>query len=185
MKLITYADYQIKLADEAFLVKPIRKLYHQDRSDRKERFWQQMAVLYFMYSPTSNYNYIQDEEERLQEVLAQEGIADFKPSQDFKDAVEIYRKLSVTPSQKLLEDCLVAANTVGKFLRNINLEEEDRNGKPKYQVSQVVAALKNVEGIVASLQSLQKKVDQELQEGTKARGAQELSIGDIWAEQGI
>ena len=186
MKLIKYEDYQIKIADEAFLVKPIRKLFHQDRSERKERFWQQMALLYFCYSPASNYNYIQDEEERMQEVLSQEGITDFKPTQDFKDAVEIYKKLNVTPSQKLLDDCLVAANTVGKFLRNINLEEEDRNGKPKYQVSQVVAALKNVEGIVSSLQSLQKKVDQELAENSgKARGAQELSVGDIWAEQGI
>lgn len=185
MKLISYSDYQIKLADEAFLVKPIRKLFHQDRSERKERFFQQMAVLYFCYSPSSNYSYIVDEDERLKEVLAQEGITDFKPSQDFMDAVEIYKKLSVTPSQKLLDDCLVAANTVGKFLREIDLTEEDKNGKPKYQVSQVVTALKNVEGIVASLQSLQKKVDQELQENSKVRGGQELSVGDIWAEQNI
>ena len=186
MKLIQYSDYQIKLADEAFLVKPIRKLWHQDRSERKEKFWQQMAVLYFVYSSASNYNYIQDEEERLKEVLSQEGITDFKPSQDFKDAVEIYKKLNITPSQRLLDDCLVAANTVGKFLREIDLREEDRNGKPKYQVSQVVAALKNVEGIVSSLQSLQKKVDQELADNAgKARGTQELTVGDIWAEQGI
>jgi hypothetical protein len=144
-----------------------------------------MAVIYFCYSPASNYSYIVDEEERLQEVLQQEGITDFKPSQDFKDAVEIYKKLNVTVSQKLLEDCLVAANTVGKFLRNINLEEVDDKGRPKYQVSQIVSALGNVEKIINSLQSLQKKVEQELEEESKARGTQELTPGDVWVERGI
>ena len=182
MRLIKYEDYQIKLADEAFLVKPIRKLFHQDRSERKERFWQQMAVLFFCYSPSSNYSYIVDEDARLKEVLSQEGISDFKPSQDFKDAVEIYKKLNITVSQKLLNDALVAADTVGTFLREVDLKEEDDKGRPKYQVSQITAALKNVEGIVTSLQTLQKKVDQELAEKTAVRGNQELTVGDIWAE---
>jgi hypothetical protein len=73
----------------------------------------------------------------------------------------------------------VAANTVGTFLRTVDLTEEDRNGKPKYQVSQITAALKNLEGIVTNIQNLQKKVDSEIQEGGKARGAQELTVGDI------
>ena len=185
MKLIRFEDYQIKLADEAFLVKPIRKLFHQDRSARKEKFFQLMAVLFFTYSPASNYSYITDENERLKTVLQQEGITNFKPSADFKAAVEIYKQLNVTVSQKLLEDALVAANTVGKFLREVDLKEEDDKGRPKYQVSQITAALKNVEGIIAALQNLQKKVEQELTEQNKVRGAQELTIGDIWAEQGI
>lgn len=183
MKLIEYSDYQIKIADEAFLVKPIRKLWHQDRSERKERFFQQMAVLFFVYSPASNYSYIVNEDERLKEVLQQEGIDDFKPSADFNEAVEIYKKLNVTVSQRLLESAIISANKVSDFLRTVDLKEEDDKGRPKYQVSQITAALKNVEGIVSSLQNLQKKVEQELTEGNKARGSQELTVGDIWAEQ--
>ena len=39
--------------------------------------------------------------------------------------------------------------------------------------------------IVTSLQNLQKKVDQELADSqSKARGRRELTVGDIWAEQG-
>ena len=182
MKLITVEDFQIKVADEALLVKPIRKLFHQDRSQGKEQFYKQMSVLFFVYSPASNYSYIIDEKERFKEVCEQEGISDFKPSQDFKDAVEIYKKLNITVSQKLLNDALVAADTVGTFLREVDLKEEDDKGRPKYQVSQITAALKNVEGIVTSLQTLQKKVDQELAEKTAVRGNQELTVGDIWAE---
>lgn len=187
MKLIKYEDYQIKLADEAFLVRPIRRLFHQDRSERKEQFWRQIAFMYFMVSPSSNYSYILDFDERASEVIKQEGLPeDFKPSDLLKEAMEVYRKLTITPSQKLLESSLIAADTVSKFLRDpAILTAEDRNGKPKYQVAQITAALKNVEGIVTSLQNLQKKVDQELEEQGQARGAQELTVGDIWAEQGV
>jgi hypothetical protein len=47
-------------------------------------------------------------------------------------------------------------------------------------VSEITRALRDVEGITNSLQNLQKKVEQELQEENgKARGAQELTLGDI------
>ena len=181
MKLIKYEDYQVKLADEAFLVRPIRRLFHLDRSERKEQFWRQMSYLYFVVSPASSYSYILDPEERAKAVIEQEGLpADFKPSELLIEAMQIYRKLTITPSQKLLESSLVAADTVSKFLSDPTiLEKTDDKGRPLYQISSVTAALKNVEGIVSSLQTLQKKVEQELQEDEgKARGTQELTIGD-------
>lgn len=58
------------------------------------------------------------------------------------------------------------------------LEQEDEKGRPKYQISSITAALKNVEGIVQSLQNLQKKVESELVEQGKTRGSQELTIFD-------
>ena len=99
--------------------------------------------------------------------------------------MEIYKARMVTPTQILLEASLIGADKVSKFLRDLDLTEEDDKGKPKYQVSQITAALKNIEGIVSSLQNLQKKVEQELSDQGKARGSQELKVGDIWAEQGI
>ena len=59
------------------------------------------------------------------------------------------------------------------------MTEEDDKGKPKYQVSTITAALKNIEGIVSTIQNLQKKVEQELEDNGKARGTQELTLGDI------
>lgn len=182
MKLIKYEDFQIKLADEAFLVRPIRRLFNADRSERKENFWRQISYLYFMCSPASSYSYILDLEERSAAVIQQEGLPDnFKPSEFLLEAMEIYKKLTITPSQKLLESSLIAADTVSKFLKNpLILEEEDDKGKPKHSVSEITRALRDVEGIINSLQSQQKKVEQELQESNgKARGTQELTVGDI------
>lgn len=182
MKIIKYEDYQIKLTDEAFLVRPIRRLFHQDRSERKEQFWRQMAFLYFVVSPASSYSYILDYDERAKAVIEQEGLpSDFRPSELLVEAMKVYKQLTITPSQKLLESSLKAADTVSKFLSDPTiLDKVDDKGRPLYQISSITAALKNVEGIVNSLQTLQKKVEQELQEDNgKARGTQELTIGDI------
>ena len=179
MKLINYEDYQIKVAEEALLVRPIRRLFNQDRTDRKEKFFQQMSYLYFMTDPRSTYSYILDYNERHRTVVEQEGLPeDFRPSELLVEAMRIYKQHTMTVSQKLLDDALVAANTVGSFLRNVDLTEVDDKGRPKYQVSQITTALKNLEGIVATIQNLQKKVEQEVVENGKARGTQEMTVGD-------
>ena len=181
MKLIKYENYQIKLADEAFLLRPFRRLFNADRSERKEQFWRQMSYLYFMCSPASTLNYILDLDERSKAVIEQEGLPeDFTPSALLVEAMQVYREHTKTISQELLESSLIGAKKVSDFLRNVDLTEEDDKGKPKYQVSTITAALKNVEGIIASLQVQQKKVEQELEENSgKARGTQELTVGDI------
>lgn len=180
MKLVSTEGYQLKVADEALLVKPIRKLYNQDRSASKEQFYKQMSYLYFMIDPRSTYSYILDEKERAREIIAQEGLEeDFTPSPLLKEAMVVYKKHTITPSQELLNAALTAAHTVSTFLKKPDiLEQEDDKGKPKYQISSITSALKNVEGIVQSLQNLQKKVESELTEQSKARGNQELTILD-------
>ena len=180
MKLIKIENFSLQIADEALLIKPIRKLYNQDRSASKEMFYKQISYLYFMVDPRSTYSYILNEDERAKAIIEQEGLdKDFKPSPLLQEAMEVYRKHTVTPSQELLNAALKAAHTVSEFLMKPDiLEQEDDKGKPKYQVSSITAALKNVEGIVSSLQNLQKKVESELTEQSKARGSQELTIFD-------
>lgn len=180
MKLIKIENFQLTIADEALLVKPIRKLWNQDRSASKELFYKQMSYLYFMVDPRSTYSYILNENERAKTIIEQEGLdKNFTPSPLLQEAMEIYKKHTVTPSQELLNAALVAANTVSTFLKNPDiLNEEDDKGRPKYQISAITTALKNVEGIVTSLQNLQSKVENELTEQSKARGSQELTIFD-------
>lgn len=181
MKLLSIEGYQLKVADEALLIKPIRKLFNQDRSASKEQFYKQMSYLYFMIDPRSTYSYILNEDERAKAIIEQEGLEeDFKPSPLLKEAMEVYKKHTITPSQELLNSALIAAHNVSDFLKKPDiLTEEDDKGKPKYQISSITSALKNVEGIVTSLQNLQKKVEEELTDQGKARGSQELTIGDL------
>ena len=178
MKLIEIENYDIKVAPEALLVRPIRRLWNQDRTKQKESFYRQMSVLFYVYSPSSNYSYIMDEKERLQAVLEQEAITDFKPSAEFKEAVEIYKKLNVTASSELLADVKLTIDKVRQVLKSINFESLDEKDK--------VAALNTITTVVAKIPKLvkdlsdaEKAVAKEIEENGKARGTQELTVGDI------
>ena len=45
MKLIKYENFTLDISDEALLVGPIRKLYNQYRTRRKEIFFKQISIL--------------------------------------------------------------------------------------------------------------------------------------------
>ena len=71
MRLLTFEDYEVRVAPEALLVKPIRMLWNQDRSKQKEKFFQQMSYLFFMIDPRSNYSYLTEETDRHKAIVEQ------------------------------------------------------------------------------------------------------------------
>ena len=185
MKLIDYSEYQIKVAEEALLVRPIRRLWNQDRTAGKEHFFKQMSLLFFVYSPTSNYSYIIDEAERIKEVCSQEGIENFKPSAEFKAAVEVYKKLVKTTSSELLEDVRLNIYKLRQALNSVSYEGFDDEKDKVAAINTVAAVLSKLPKLVKDLAEAEKAVTKELEEVGKTRGSQELTIGDMWAEQGL
>ena len=104
MKLIDYDGQEFKIADEALLVRPIRELFQKDKTAKKETFWRQMSYLWFMCDPRSTYMYLVDEDARAREIKLQEGLGeDFEPSDLLKEAMDVYKKMSVTTASILLE----------------------------------------------------------------------------------
>lgn len=177
MKLIKVDNYEIKIADEALLVKPIRRLWNQDRTKGKEFFYKQMSILFFVYSPASNYSYIIDEKDRLKEVLAQEGLGDFKPSAEFKDAVKTYKKLVKTPSSELLEDTRLIVEKMRQALKGIDFDSlEDKDAVNA--VKTVATVVSMIPKLVKDLAEAEKAVAKEMEEQTNVRGNQELTIFD-------
>ena len=181
MKLISVENYELKVADEALLVKPIRKLWNQDRSLKKEQFYKQMSVLFFVYSPASNYSYIIDEKERMKEVLEQEGLDDFKPSQDFKDAIDIYKKLNRTASSELLADTRLIIEKMRQALKSIKFDSLEEKDVPS-AVNTIATVVSKMPKLIEDLSKAEKAVTKELEEQGKARGTQELTLGDIGFE---
>ena len=184
MKLIKVENYELKVADEALLVRPIRRLWNMDRSAGKEQFYKQMSILFYVYSPSSNYAYIVDEKERMKEVMAQEGITEIKNNTEFKAAVEAYKKLVKTSSSELLEDTRLIIEKMRQALKSIDfesLEEKDAVNAVK-TVATVVGMIPK---LVKDLTEAEKAVAKEMEEQTNARGSQELTVGDIWASQDI
>ena len=178
MKLIRVLNYELKVADEALLVRPIRKLWNMDRSKGKETFYKQMSILYFVYDPSSNYAYISNEKDRLKEVLEQENITDFHNTAEFKDAVEAYKKLVRTPSSELLNDVRLTVDKMRQALTSIDFDDLEEKDKVS-AINTVAAVISKIPKLVKDLSEAEKAVTKELEEQGNARGSQELTIGDM------
>ena len=178
MRLIKIVNYELKIADEALLVRPIRKLWNMDRSKGKETFYKQMSILYFVYDPSSNYAYISNEKDRLKEVLEQENITDFHNTAEFKEAVEAYKKLVRTPSSELLNDVRLTVDKMRQALTSIDFDDLEEKDKVS-AINTVAAVISKIPKLVKDLSEAEKAVTKELEEQGNARGSQELTIGDM------
>lgn len=171
MHLVEYSNYMLQPTQEAFLIKPIRKLYNQDRTKTKDKFYQQLSVLYFYADPRSSYSYITDDEERLKEIIRQEGLpANFKIEGLLKKAVEEYRRHCITTSYLLLQDTKIAIDKVREFLRNLDLAKTDDKGKPVYTIQSVTSAIKQIPQLAKEILEAEKVVAKEIEEQSRVRG---------------
>lgn len=181
MKLLEFENYEVRPTAEALLLRPIRKLYNADRSKQKEKFMQQISYLFFMVDPRSTYAYIVDVEEREKQIILQEGLpSDFKPSAELKEAMEVYEKHTVTSSTRLLESTRVAVNALSEELKTTQskLQERTDKGAAVYKMNDIMASLERVLKLIPQLQELERKVESEIRENTRARGTENSMFED-------
>ena len=174
MHLVELVNYEVVPTQECFLIKPLRQLFNADKSKNKEKFMQQLSVVYFMADPRSSYNYVTDLDDRLEMIKEQEGLdKNFKIDDKLSEAIECYKKHTMTTSTLLLEDARTAVDKVRQFLREVNLDDVDDKGKPKYTINSITAALKQIPQLAKDLQETEKTVTREIEEVGRARGGNE------------
>ena len=76
----------------------------------------------------------------------------------------------------LLDDTRVAIDKVRKFLKDIDLNAVDANGKPIYTISNVVTAIKQIPLLVKQLDEAERAMNKDLEAVSKMRGNAEKSL---------
>lgn len=160
------------------MVKPFRRLWNMDRSAGKEQFYKQMSILFFVYSPASNYSYITDEKERLAEVCLQEGISEFRMTPEMRNAIEAYKKLCQTPEGLLLESTYKFIDKSRKALDALDYEviDDPKEKVNTMKVGMSIVAL--VPKLMKDLSAAKLAVEKEISEQDNTRGSQELTVLD-------
>ena len=176
MKLFRYEGYKLHISEEAFVLKPFKELWNRDKSKNKDKALQELAYIYFMCDPRSDYQYIVDEDDRAKAIKEGEGIdSKWKPDNKVIMAMEFYKQFKPV-SALLLEDTRVAVDKLRQLLRNIDLTEVDDKGKPIYTLNTVTATIKQIPSLVKDLDEAEKAIAKEIMESDKVRGAQEKSM---------
>ena len=177
MKLFRYEAYKVTISEEALALKPFRQVWNRDRSINKDRAISELAYVYFMEDPASDYQYLVDREERAKAIIEAEGMdSKWKPDKFVQEAMTFYASFKTT-SALILEDTRYAANNLRKSLRNIDLEATDEKGRPVYTVASIISAIKQVPQLVKELAEAERAVAREMAENNgRVRGQKAKTI---------
>lgn len=171
IKLFKYEGYTVTIEPEALMLLPFKSLWSRDKSKDKSKAKQELAVVYFMEDPRSDYQYIMDKESRLDSIIKGEGLPDnWKPDKEVKRAMEFYSSFKPA-SAGLLEDIKIFIDKFRKKIRDIDLDELE------------IKELKNIEDIIKEIPKIVKDLDEaerslakDIASSTKARGSQTKSL---------
>ena len=176
IKLFEYDNYEVIIEPEAIMLAPFKVLYDRDKRKDKSLAKQELAYIYYMGDPRSDYQYIIDKDKRMGEVIKGLGMpAGWKPDDAVNNALTFYESFKPV-SAGLLEDTRVAVDKLRKMLRDIDLDARDRNGKPIHTLSTVTQTIKQIPSLVRDLDEAERMLSKDIVAEAKARGSLNKSI---------
>ena len=170
MKLFKYEGYEVRVAPEALTLKPFKKVWDRDKSKNKEKATQEFSFLYFYCDPRSDYQYLTDDEDRLEAV--KEGIGfdkDWKPDAALKNAIAFYGTFDSSAARLLR----MAAKEIDKVQQSL-----DTMSPTNYkEIKEQIASMSMIPKIASMIQEAEKKLNEEEEFG-EAKGSIEKTLFD-------
>lgn len=171
IKLFKYEGYQVIVEPEALMLKPFKAIYNRDRSKNKNTAMQELAYIYFMTDPRSDYQYLVDSEDRSKAIIDGEGMPDtWKPDKLVLAAIEFYKSFNPT-SSLLLEDTRIMVDKFRAKIRELNFDNLEVK-----ELKDAIGIVKQIPGLVKDLDEAERAVSKEIISDNRVRGSQTKSL---------
>lgn len=176
MKLFKYENYKVVVDPEALTLEPFKAIWEKDDSPDKAMATSELAYVYFMCDPRSDYMYIESKEERSNEIKTAEGLPQkWKPDKTVKGAMDFYESFKPA-SARLLDATKAMADKLSRYLVDVDFKATDTNGKPIYTVNTITSTIKQIPGLIKELHEVEKAMANDMEEGGKMRGQGEKAL---------
>lgn len=173
MRLLTYEGYNLTIDPMLLTLKPFKAIWVRDKTEKKERAISEIAYIYFMEDPRSDYQYIIDRDERSKAIKEGEGLkSTWQPDGTVKEAMKLYASFKTT-SALLLEDTRALVDGYRNKLRDLTSDMSELDVK---DVKELGAIIKQVPSMVKDLDEAERALAKEIAQSDKVRGAAEKSI---------
>jgi hypothetical protein len=118
IRLFHYEGYTVSIEPEALMLAPFKAIYDRDKNKDKRVAMQELAYIYFMGDPRSDYQFLVDDEVRSTEIMKGLGMPDYWRPDDVVDrALKFYQSFKPI-SAGLLEDTRVFVDKYRNKLAN-------------------------------------------------------------------
>lgn len=176
IKLFKYEGYEVVIEPEALMLSPFKAIYDRDKSKDKSLAKQELAYIYFMGDPRSDYQFLVDKEVRSEEIIKGLGMSKgWKPDEVIERALTFYESFKPM-SAGLLEDTRYMVNKLRQELRKMNFDERDDKGKPVHTLASITSTLKQIPGLAKDLDEAERTLSKDIIAEAKARGSQTKAL---------
>ena len=161
MKLFEMKDYNLQISDEVWGLLPFKSILKRDKSRNKEIAFKEVLFVYFYTDIRSDYVYIIDDRERATEIVKDIGLpSDWTMHETVKEAIEFYKKRSVSVIGNLYKDALKSVGDMSKYLRMTDelLMERTNNGGTVTTLPMITTAQEKLPKIMQNLKAAYKEV---------------------------
>ncbi len=179
-KLFDIQAGKITISEESLAIPPFKVLWDRDKTKTKDRATREISFVAFLCDYKSPYFEAYPEDQRLK-VLKGDflGDEDYELDELLENAIERYKEFRETTNTRLLRAGKFAADQLTDWFFGVNLNKKDREGRFEYTASDVSRNLKEIGGIVKSLDMLERQVQKEQLEQSRARGGSEIGDYEI------
>lgn len=178
MKLFKYDNYEVKVAPEAMLLTPFKKIWARDKSSKKSRATQEFSFLYFYCDPRSDYQYITDNENRMKAVKQGIGLSDdWKPDSVLQAAIKFYGTFDSHAAMLMR----LANQGIDKVKEVMDSLSPTDTGEAKKAPITVVKEYLSVLELIPKVASMLKEAEKVLyteEESSEASGSMEKTVCD-------
>jgi len=164
-------DGAVVWTPEALAIKEFKAIWGKNRS--KEKAFQEMSYVYFMEDLRSPYMQEHKSEREEKVIRSIFGGKEWTADKRVRAARDVYRDLQRTRSMALLEGAWDNLDDLAKFLKSIEYNERDVNGKYINDVAKVKGVIAALPQLVASMKKLEEEVRKELADEGSLRGGRQ------------
>ena len=173
MRLLVYEGYNLTIDPMVLTLKPFKAIWVRDKTEKKDRAISEIAYIYFMEDPRSDYQYIIDRDERSKAIKEGEGLKPtWQPDGTVKEAMKLYASFKTT-SALLLEDTRALVDGYRNKLRDLTSNMTNLDVK---DVKDLGAIIKQVPSMVKDLDEAERALAKEIAQSDKVRGTAEKAI---------
>jgi hypothetical protein len=171
MKLLKYEGYKVVIEPELLTLKPFKQIWTRDKTVNKDKALAEIAFIYFMTDPRSDYQYLVDDKERMKAIKEGEGLPPkWEPDKIVTEAMEFYKSFKPI-SALLLEDTRFMVNKFRAKLRELDFDSLEVK-----EFKEITAIVKQITPLIRDLDEAEKALNSEMRSSGKMRGQGEKTI---------
>lgn len=183
MRIFDILDNKVVLDPQSLAVPEFKKLWDRDKNKMKGTATKEISYIVFLCDESVDNPYRFYKDEDRERVLKQDFMgAEWQPDEAVLKAIEKLKDMKQTTNTRLLRSAKKAAERLSEYFDAVDFNKKDASGRLLYSSRDVSSNLKEVAGIIKSLNLLEEMVRKEQSESSNIRGGGDIGLYEVMRE---